>query len=50
MEKNKNLMRVIQRLQDEVARLRKTVVDSWGDIPGEFIYTKDTKELHHGDT
>jgi hypothetical protein len=48
--RNKNLAGVIRSLRSEVARLRKILVDSWGDIPGEHVYTKDTKEIHHGDT
>jgi hypothetical protein len=39
---------VIRALEAEVARLRKILVDSWGDIPGECGYSKDTKEVHHG--
>lgn len=43
-----SLTSVIRRLEGEVARLRKILVDSWGDIPGECVYSKDTKEVHHG--
>jgi hypothetical protein len=46
----KSLEGVIRSLRGEVARLRKILVDSWGDVPGEQVYTKDTKEIHHGDT
>lgn len=48
LQKEKSLIGVIRRLEGEVARLRKILVDSWGDIPGECVYSKDTKEVHHG--
>lgn len=46
--RNRNLAGVIRRLEAEVERLRKVLVDSWGDVPGEHTYTKDTRERHHG--
>jgi hypothetical protein len=49
-QRNRNLASAIQRLEAEAVRLRKILVDSWGDVPGEHVYTKDTKEIHYGDT
>jgi hypothetical protein len=40
----------VQRLSAEVERLRKILIDSWGDVPGERLYTADSKEMSDGDT
>jgi hypothetical protein len=48
--RNRNLANAIRGLRAEAERLRKILVDSWGDVPGEHVYTKDTKEIHHGNT
>lgn len=45
---NKRLSETTRRLGAEVERLRKALVDNWGDVPGELVYTKDTKEIHCG--
>jgi hypothetical protein len=47
-QRARSLTSVIRGLEAEVARLRKSLVDSWGEIPGECSYSKDTKEVHHG--
>jgi hypothetical protein len=40
---------VIRRLEAEVARLRKILVDSWGDVPGEGLIVRDSKEVIDAD-
>lgn len=40
----------IQKLEAEVTRLRKILVDAWGEVPGEGYVCKDSKEIHHGST